>query len=77
MIEPVTRIDFADYGDYGEAVPAFLTIAAMPLTYSISEGIAAGLLSYTLLAVVRGRARQVGPTLWIPSALFVIRYLFA
>ena len=74
MMEPVTRIDFSDYS---EAVPAFLTIAAMPLTYSISEGIAAGLLSYTLLAAVRGRARRVGPALWVLSALFVVRYAFA
>lgn len=74
MMEPVTRIDFTDYA---EAVPAFLTIAAMPLTYSISEGIAAGMLSWTLLAVVRGRWRRVGITLWVLSALFVVRYVFA
>ena len=74
MMEPVTRIDFTDYA---EAVPAFLTIAAMPLTYSISEGIAAGMLSWTLLAVVRGRWRRVGIALWVLSALFVVRYVFA
>jgi len=71
MMEPVTRIDF---GDYGEGVPAFLTIAIMPLAFSISEGIVAGVLAYTLLAVVRGRASQVGVTLWLLSGVFVLRY---
>lgn len=73
MMAPVTRIDFTDYG---EAVPAFLTIAAMPLAYSISEGIVAGVLAFTFLAAVRGRARQVGVTLWVLSALFVLRFVF-
>jgi AGZA family xanthine/uracil permease-like MFS transporter len=71
MMEPVTRIDFSDYGD---AVPAFLTIAIMPLSFSISEGIVAGLLAYTFLAIVR--RRRVRITLWVLSALFVGRYLF-
>ena len=71
MMEPVTRIDF---GDYGEGVPAFLTIAIMPLAFSISEGIVAGVLAFTLLAVVRGRASQVGVTLWLLSGVFVLRY---
>ena len=74
MMEPVRHIDF---GDYGEAVPAFLTMAAMPLAFSISEGIVAGILAYTLLAAARGRARQAGPTLWILSALFLLRFWVA
>ena len=46
----------------------------MPLAFSISEGIVAGVLAYTLLAVVRGRASQVGVTLWLLSGVFVLRY---
>lgn len=72
MMEPVRRIDFSDFG---EAAPAFLAIAAMPLAFSISEGIVAGILGYTLLALARGRARQVAPALWVLSALFVLRLL--
>ena len=70
MMEPVTRIDFADFRD---SIPVFLTIAVMPLAFSISEGIVAGILAYTFLRAVSGRARQLSPTLWILSVLFVIR----
>ena len=73
MMEPVTRIDF---GDFREAIPAFLTIAMMPLAFSISEGIAIGILAHTFLRALSGSARRkVGVTLWILSAVFTLRYL--
>ncbi|MDP6015501.1 MAG: NCS2 family permease, partial [Candidatus Latescibacteria bacterium] len=72
MMEPMTRINFRDASD---GVPAFLTIAVMPLAFSISEGIVAGVLAYTLLAAARGRTRQVGVTMWLLSGVFVLRYL--
>ena len=72
MMEPVTRIDF---GDFREAIPAFLTIAMMPLAFSISEGIAVGVLGHTFLRAISGKARQVGLTLWVLSVLFVLRYI--
>ncbi|MDP7205901.1 MAG: NCS2 family permease, partial [Pirellulaceae bacterium] len=71
MMEPVTRIDF---GNYLEAIPAFFTIAAMPLTFSIAEGIVAGIMAYTFLRVASGHWREVGPTLWILTGLFVLRF---
>jgi len=71
MMEPVTRIDF---GDYVEAIPAFLTIAMMPLAFSIAEGIVAGVLAYTFLKLVSGGWREVSPTLWVLSLLFIARF---
>ena len=72
MMEPVTQIDF---GDFREAIPAFLTIAVMPLAFSISEGIAVGILAFTFLRLVSGSHRQVGATLWILSGLFILRFV--
>jgi AGZA family xanthine/uracil permease-like MFS transporter len=58
-----------------EAIPAFLTIAIMPFGYSISDGIAYGFISYVLLKVVRGKAKQVPLLLYIISLLFVLMYV--
>ena len=71
MMEPVTRIDFSDYL---EAIPAFFTIAMMPLAFSIAEGIVAGILAYTLLRALSGRWREISLTLWILTGLFVLRF---
>jgi adenine/guanine/hypoxanthine permease len=56
------------------AIPAFLTIILMPFTYSISVGIGAGFLAYVLIKVVKGKAAQVHPLLWIVAALFVLYF---
>ena len=72
MMEPVTRIDF---GDYLEAIPAFFTIAFMPLAFSIAEGIVAGILAYVLLRLSSGRWREVSSTLWILTGFFLLRFL--
>jgi len=72
MMEPVADIDF---GDFREAIPAFLTIAVMPLAFSISEGIAVGILAFTFLRLVSGGYRQISPALWILSGLFVLRFI--
>ncbi|GAB4109916.1 MAG: NCS2 family permease [Acidobacteriota bacterium] len=61
--------------DYSEAFPAFLTIVIMPLTFSITEGIAFGFISYTLLKAVTGRFREVPWLIRVFAALFVVRYL--
>ncbi|MGQ7298263.1 NCS2 family permease [Quadrisphaera sp. KR29] len=66
-----------DFSDVVLAVPAFLTIVVMPFTYSISNGIGAGLVSYALLMAVTGRARQVHPLLWLLAALFVVYFAIA
>lgn len=56
------------------AVPAFLTVAMMPFTYSISFGIAFGLISYALIAVFTGKAREVKLTTWVIAILFALTF---
>ena len=60
--------------DYTIAIPAFLTIVLMPFTYSITNGIGAGFVSYALLKATQGRAREVHPLLWVVAALFVVYF---
>ncbi|HEX6077530.1 MAG TPA: NCS2 family permease [Micromonosporaceae bacterium] len=64
-----------DWTDYEIAIPAFLTIVMMPFTYSISNGIGAGLVTYVLLKLARGKYREVHPLLYVVAALFVIYFL--
>jgi AGZA family xanthine/uracil permease-like MFS transporter len=66
-----------DLTDFGLVLPAFLTIVLMPFTYSITNGIGAGFVSYVVLATARGRARTVHPLLWTIGALFVIYFALA
>jgi AGZA family xanthine/uracil permease-like MFS transporter len=63
-----------DWDDVEIAIPAFLTIAIMPFTYSISAGIGAGFVTYVLLRVVRGHLRRVHPLMWVVATLFVIYF---
>jgi AGZA family xanthine/uracil permease-like MFS transporter len=62
------------WDDIEIALPAFLTIILMPFTYSITVGIGAGLVVYTLIKVVRGKSAAVHPLLWVVSALFVLYF---
>ncbi|HEY0540639.1 MAG TPA: NCS2 family permease, partial [Actinoallomurus sp.] len=71
MIRQVREIDFTDLG---VAIPAFLTMVLMPFTYSITNGMGAGFISYVVIKTVRGRAREVHPLLWLVAALFVAYY---
>lgn len=73
MVKNVSRID---WHDFSEALPAFLTILVMPLTFSITEGIAFGFISYTLLKTARGKLREVPLLISGFSFLFVLRYIF-
>jgi len=61
--------------DLTEAIPAFLTIVIMPLTLSITEGIAFGFISYSLLKLVSGKGKQVHWLIYMFSALFILRYM--
>jgi AGZA family xanthine/uracil permease-like MFS transporter len=71
----MTTIRQIDWTDYTIAVPAFLAITLMPFTYSISNGIGAGVITYVLLKAVTGRAREVHPILYGVAALFVLYFL--
>lgn len=63
------------WDDLEEAVPAFFTSVFMAFCYSISYGIAAGFIFYCLTKVVKGKAREVKPILWIVTALFVLNFI--
>lgn len=65
-----------DWDDFSVSIPAFITIAAMPYTYSIAEGIVLGIISYTVVNVAVGKAKQVSPLLYILTVIFVLRYIF-
>jgi AGZA family xanthine/uracil permease-like MFS transporter len=60
-----------DWRDPGIGIPALLTITLMPFTYSITNGVAAGFVSYTLIRVLQGRGRDVHPLTYIVSILFI------
>ena len=68
MAEPVGRIDFSDFT---EALPAFLTLVLMPLTFSIANGLVFGILSYVVLKILTGRIGDIKPTMWVLAVLFV------
>lgn len=71
MMGSVTRLDFSDIT---EGAPAFFTIALMPFTTSIAEGIAGGIITYVLLKMVTGRWKEIQPTMYILAILFIIRF---
>jgi adenine/guanine/hypoxanthine permease len=62
--------------DFSEAVPAFLTLVATPLTFSIATGLSLGLLSFTFLKLFTGKHREISPLIWVLSVLFLLRYIF-
>jgi adenine/guanine/hypoxanthine permease len=64
------------WDDFTEAFPAFLTILATPLTFSIATGLSLGMLSYTFIKVGTGKYREISPLIWVLSVLFIIRYAF-
>jgi AGZA family xanthine/uracil permease-like MFS transporter len=70
----MTQVRGIDWEDYGIAIPAFLTIILMPFTYSITAGIGAGFVTYVIIKVARGRARDVHPLMWGVAAMFVIYF---
>jgi AGZA family xanthine/uracil permease-like MFS transporter len=70
----ITQVRNIDFTDYAIAIPAFLTMVLMPFTYSITNGIGAGFVSYALLRAAQGRARDVHPLLWVVAALFVVYF---
>ncbi|HEX7319367.1 MAG TPA: NCS2 family permease [bacterium] len=72
MMEAVTRIDF---NDYSEAVPAFITITSMPFTYSISNGISLGFLSYVLIKLLSGKPKEVSVIMYILAAFFLVFFI--
>lgn len=75
MFGTITDIKFTD-DNLTEAIPAYLCLIAMPLFYSISEGIAFGIISYVILNAVTGKAKKVTPLMYVLAVLFVLKYIF-
>jgi len=73
MTESIGRVDWPDFT---EAIPAFVTLLATPLTFSIATGLSLGLISYTLVKVAAGKFREISPVIWILTLLFVLRYAY-
>jgi AGZA family xanthine/uracil permease-like MFS transporter len=65
------------WNDYTEAIPAFITMLLMPLSYSISDGIMLGIIMYVLMKTGVGNKgiRQISPTVWVLFMIFVLRYV--
>ena len=72
MIEPIKEIEL---NDYTEAIPAFLTIIMMPLAYSISDGIVFGVISYIVLKLLGGKAKDISLTTVIVGVIFLLKFL--
>ena len=75
MVGTVTEINF-DLDNLTESIPAYLAIIAMPLFYSISEGISLGIISYVLLNAAAGKGKKVAPLMYVLAVLFVLKYIF-
>lgn len=73
MLSSILDINF---GDLTEAIPAYLCLIAMPLMYSISEGISIGVISFVVINLICGKAKKITPLMYILSILFVCKYIF-
>ncbi|HEX7023053.1 MAG TPA: NCS2 family permease [Trueperaceae bacterium] len=73
MMSNVSRVD---WDDYSNAIPAFLTVIGMPLTYSIANGISFGIISYVLIKLLSGRTKEIHWLMVVLAALLVARYAY-
>jgi len=69
-------VQYINWQDYTESIPAFITLLIMPLSLSITEGIAFGFISYSLLKIASGKAKEVSGLIYLFSFLFILRYIF-
>jgi len=70
MLSPVKDLDL---GDFTEAIPAFITMLFMPLTYSIADGLVFGILSYILLKAITGKGKDITVVTWVVGLFFVLK----
>lgn len=73
MVSAILNVDFEDAA---EAFPAYLCMIAMPLLYSISEGIAIGVISYVIINLCCGKAKKITPLMYVLAVIFVCKYIF-
>lgn len=70
----MAQVSGVDWDNIEEGLPAFLTLALMPFTYSITTGIGAGFITHVLMKVSRGRAKDIHPLMWLVAVLFVVYF---
>lgn len=73
MLEPIRNIPFEDFT---ESIPAFVCVIMMPLTYSISNGILLGMITYVLMNLVCGKFKKITPAMYILAVLFILKFIF-
>ncbi|MBO5704033.1 MAG: NCS2 family permease [Bacteroidaceae bacterium] len=72
MVEQIKNVDF---DDFSESIPAFVCMIMMPLTYSISNGILIGMITYVLMNIICGKFKKLSPVMYILAALFILKYI--
>lgn len=73
MLSPIKELDFSDFS---ETIPAFICIIAMPLAYSIAEGITLGVLSYVIINLIAGNFKKLSIGMYVLAVLFILKYIF-
>jgi len=73
MTQSIAHIEWREFS---EATPAFITMLAMPLTFSIATGLSLGLISYTIAKLAAGKYREINALVWVLTFLFVLRYVY-
>ena len=72
MAEQIKNVDF---DDFSESIPAFVCMLMMPLTYSISNGILIGMITYVLMNIICGKFKKLSPAMYILAVLFILKYI--
>ena len=75
MFSNITKIKF-DEKNFVSAIPAYLCVLAMPLFYSISEGISIGVISYVIINLICNKGKKVSPVMYVLAVLFILKYIF-
>ena len=75
MFSNITELKITEE-NYTSAIPAYITIIAMPLFYSIAEGISLGVISYVVINLVCKKYKEISPIMYILAVLFVLKYIF-
>lgn len=73
MLGPIKELEF---NDFSETIPAFICIIAMPLAYSIAEGITLGVLSYVIINLIAGNFKKLSIGMYVLAVLFILKYIF-
>ena len=73
MLESVKEIPFEDFS---ESIPAFVCFLAMPMTYSISNGIMLGMIAYVLMNMICGHFKKITPMMYVLAVLFILKFIF-